>query len=341
MFHLRLPALNQDDKLPYSINFANVINGVMPYPWLSNAAWAISGGKAIGTPVLGAEIHVQANAASDPNSNEANATTGWAASGVPAATLTSDGAAPQVGTYNLKAASAGAGSGRIEYAFTSVVGTWYRLTCGGKRVGALTTLWSAWANVFNSASNQSLALAWTNYIFTFRTTTTAPVIRLYVSGASDDEGHTDNFSLKPITYSSMLQLANFGKTSIAEYATVTLGTINPNFAQCGVAALWDNASNPQNGLIAYHDGTNAVLEKVLAGVPTAIINVATAYTAGRSVKMIVSGANVSLWYGVPGSEVQVGTTQTVSDTAIINNKLHGMFSTSSVNSIGRFGIQRT
>lgn len=53
---------------------------------------------------LGSEMHTAANAASDPNSNEANATTDWGASG--GVTFTSDGTSPNTGSYHLKAENA-------------------------------------------------------------------------------------------------------------------------------------------------------------------------------------------------------------------------------------------
>jgi hypothetical protein len=84
----------------------------------------------------GAELHTDANAASDPNGNEANATTGWTAAG---STFTSDGTIFDVGSYSLKYISTGNG-GRIYKDigtdFALEIGKQYQLSFVSRHVGS-------------------------------------------------------------------------------------------------------------------------------------------------------------------------------------------------------------
>ncbi len=69
-------------------------------------------GIAASSDFPGAELYVTANAASDPNGNEADATTGWAED--PNAVLTSDSAVKDTGSFSIKLVVIGAG-GRITF----------------------------------------------------------------------------------------------------------------------------------------------------------------------------------------------------------------------------------
>lgn len=93
----------------------------------------------------------------------------------------------------------------------------------------------------------------------------------------------------------------------------------------GLVARLDSTSSPANYILAYHDGTNAVLEKYVAGSVTSLISSAAAFVADATLKVILTGTQVQLWYN--GS--QIGATQTVSDAGILSNTIHGAFATDS------------
>ena len=103
---------------------------------------------------LGDEVHTSANAASDPNGNEADATTGWSTKG---STLTSD-ADSSAGTYALKVVSLDGSSDRIELELTVTDATLYKVTFDAKR-GAQGTdqMYTAWAGVVDTPSAASIA----------------------------------------------------------------------------------------------------------------------------------------------------------------------------------------
>jgi len=147
---------------------------------------------------LGAEIHTDANAASDPNSNEADATTGWSDIQV---TLTSDSGDPQTGTYALKGVADDGDTDRIEYDFTAVVGATYKVSIWAKRGAQGTSqFFQNWTNIAIPQTSISSA-TWTEYTFFVVATGTAAKIRAYAAGAgaAGDEVFVDNVSIKQVT----------------------------------------------------------------------------------------------------------------------------------------------
>lgn len=141
----------------------------------------------------------------------------------------------------------------------------------------------------------------------------------------------DNIVINALTLSTLFaSVAGAGASNVTAQvkATLTAGT------QAGVVACLDSAASPANFLIAYHDGTNAHLEKCVAGVYTSLIDSAAAYAAGGLVKIVKSGTSVELHYN--GNKI--GATQTVSDAGIISNTIHGLFSTYASNRLDDFSL---
>lgn len=143
----------------------------------------------------------------------------------------------------------------------------------------------------------------------------------------------DNYSVKALNLSSLFSLVNTSSNNVAVSTGVTLtkGTVS------GIVVNLDNATNPQNFVIAYHDGINAHLEKCVNGTYTSLINAAATYAAGAVIKITRDSSGYSLFY----NGTQVGTTQNITDTSIINNTIHGLFSTYASNSFTNFLITNT
>lgn len=172
---------------------------------LTFSDWTLSGATLEGDPATaGSEIHTQSNAASDPNGNAANATTGWVGAN---ATLTSDASAPQTGTYSLKGVATTSTFESINYAFTAVVGQMYKVTIWAKRGSQGTDQGiRSWGNMSDFEAVLIESTNWTKYTIYATATTTAPIIRVYsvwTTGAIGDEVYVDNVSIKEVTgYSS-------------------------------------------------------------------------------------------------------------------------------------------
>ena len=149
----------------------------------------------------GPELHVSANAASDPNSNEADATTGWGVGG--SAGSIASVADPQTGTYALKMTSGDAGAERAELSITVASGSIYRVKFWAKQGAQGTSCGvQSWTGVVTSPSEEISTASYALYSYDVTTNSTTLLIRIYASdptfgpgGASGDEVLFDNLSV--------------------------------------------------------------------------------------------------------------------------------------------------
>ena len=115
-------------------------------------------------------------------------------------------------------------------------------------------------------------------------------------------------------------------------ATVDAGVINvlqtasPSVAG-GVAGVIVRYADADNYVRAVHNGTNATLTKVVAGVPTDMIDAAAAYRAGREIRIICDGTAFDMFY----HNVKIGTTQTIADAGLQTGTKVGLYSTNTGN----------
>lgn len=93
----------------------------------------------------------------------------------------------------------------------------------------------------------------------------------------------------------------------------------------GVAGLVLRWGDSSNYIIAYHDGTNAKLDQVVAGVPVNKISAAATYSAGAVLRVDLTGTNGRLYY----NSVLVGSTTSIS--ALLTGTAHGVYSTDTGN----------
>lgn len=268
------------------------------------------------TPVMEGETHTAANAASDPNENEANATTGWSASGGGVALAAV--ASPYVGTYALQITSGGAAN-YIERATTATVDTWYYASVYAKdttnNTGYLQT-WSNWYPVQNMS--KLITAAYALYIGTGRSTATPIRLRLYNATAAN-VSLIDNVSIRQLRTSSLFS----GLQTKTVNAYVGANWNVSYWTQAGVVAGLDNATTPLYFVIAYYDKATAkvYLEKCINGVYTNLINTSTAYVVGATVQIRRAGTTYQVFY----NGAQIGADQTVDDASM--GYLYGAFST--------------
>ena len=90
-------------------------------------------------------------------------------------------------------------------------------------------------------------------------------------------------------------------------------------------------ADSNNYLIAYHDGTNIHLDKVVDGSTTSLINSAAAYSAGAVVRLSVTGTNADLYY----NNAKKGSTVVVPSSTATT---HGLYTTNTGNTIDNFVV---
>jgi hypothetical protein len=152
---------------------------------------------------LGSQLHTSANAASDPNANEANATTGWAAGATAPDTFESTAAGtPDTGSWHLHAVTSQFVS-RFYADFTVTSAALYKLTCAVKRVsGTDERLWLAQGGEYTNlyVSDPFSGTSYVNYTIYVVANGTNLRVRFGTGGSSGaGEFYADNLSLKQVT----------------------------------------------------------------------------------------------------------------------------------------------
>lgn len=146
----------------------------------------------------------------------------------------------------------------------------------------------------------------------------------------------DDMIIKPITLPTV-----FAHTQGSATSTPAARIFGIGIAQSGTIGWLDDPLNPQNFILAIRNGAgNVNLTKCVAGVYTVLASVAVAFVANAVIEIRrPSGNTFQLFY----DGVQVGTNQTINDTAIADNiePYFGAFSTHSENKISQFTLSGT
>jgi hypothetical protein len=145
----------------------------------------------------------------------------------------------------------------------------------------------------------------------------------------------DNLSLNPLTFSTLFSSINTNSVD-GTYSVAT--TLNPG-TQAGLA-LCLNESSPTSGILVNQNGTNLKVSKFTStSTWTVLIDLAASYTDGGIVKANLTTASGHIYLTAYYNNVQIGTQQDITDSAIINNCIYsGVFSTYSGNSLDNFYI---
>lgn len=291
------------------------------------------------------ERHTQANAASDPNSSEANATTGW----VPVTAIYSVTTDPQTGTYHLKGVSGSGSNDYIYKNFTAVVGKSYYVSIWAKR-GAQGTQQkiSGWQNVTSSPNEAIAAGDWAEYTYTVTASTTNIQIRIYAAyagGASGDEVYIDNVSITELlTADKDTYFADFynhcyivnGSNTMMKYNMTNVRTVGmtvPIAATGSATGSGDLTAGNYYFKVTYVDedgyesnGGAASAAIVSSGSDTIVLVIpvsADAKVAKRYIYRTTAGGSIYYYDGEVANNSGTGFTATQADTLVaLNSVLH-------------------
>ena len=180
---------------------------------------------------LNTELHDDGNAASDPNGNETDATTGWTGSET---TITSVSTDPQTGTYHLRCVADEGTNDRAEHSETVVSGQEYQVSMWVRVIVGTDAIFKAWTGITASPSLDILDTAWKQYVFNVTTNATTLLTRTYVagdSGSAADEIYIDNVSIRKITTGNVVTVADasvFAEGDTIDIWNTTAGTETAN-----------------------------------------------------------------------------------------------------------------
>jgi len=292
--------------------------------WESGGAtWAIASNEAVNTPTQGADLLAAKNGdfsawvGDDPSS--------WTVTESPATTEISEVGTGEghggvgSGMCNIYRSGGGSATDPIIRQAILTPGNWYRVEITvDMAVSGILQIYGIGSYGIPSAGA---------YVVTGRAT----LASLWLRTAVDPADITfDNVVCKQLTLNTLFTDVDDAATSDV-YAQVELDTVVAN-TLAGLVLNLDDKDMPANFVIAYHDGTNAVLEKCVAGTYTTVINAVVTYAAGANLVVVKEGTSYSLFY----NNAKIGATSTIGDAGIISNTKHGLFSTYSGNQLDNF-----
>jgi hypothetical protein len=300
-------------------------DGALGKGWFG-PTWEISSEKAMNTPVPGSELLLNVDFSAWTSDNPNN----W--------TIVGESGGNEVSEVGTGEGNGGEGTGFCNIYTTSAncglyqgskatVGRWYvsQVLIDTVIAGQLK------AQDFNVQDVSPYYHTTGTKVFTFRAAHTSYGYGRGNAVATDVT--IDDVSLKQLTLSELLATRRF---KFCDYLAQVTITTSPNGSQAGLVLNLDDASNPANFVLAFHDGANAKLWKCVAGTYTQLISQAATYGTAKPLKVIKTGTTYQLYY----DGLQIGTDQTVSDAGIIGNKIHGMFNTWSVARLDSFSIEK-
>lgn len=301
--------------LPFSDAFTRA-DGAIGGQW-TGATWTIATNATLNTPVAGSEL------VSNGNMETGDPPTGWNAG----ANTTLDGVADERtgggGAQALSVVNAIAAYGVATQQITVAAGTW--LTASGYlKVQAAKTAYISISPFVLAGTSTS----WTGKSGSVRVAANPTINLLNGENTSGQDGRFDDVSFKPLTLTQLF--AYLPAIGVASVTAQVLVTVNPGNFQAGLIINLDSTSLPQNFVIAYlsaYTGTmKAYLDKCVAGTYSNIAGATgnVTYNSASNLKLVKNGDDYSLYYGSPGSETQVGTTQAITG---MTGTIHGLFST--------------
>ena len=293
---------------------------------LSNAGgtWSVSGGKAINTPSVGAELLTNGDFSAWTGDNP----DGWTVVG-------ESGSDPEVsevgsgeshggtGTGSANLYTSGGGLIQIKQSSLATIGDWYlyQVAVSAASVGGI-----AITNFYPVTSLTTVG----SFRMTLRKidNTDIPISRTGVSNAT-----IDSVSVKALTLSELLTLSNLSCADVYAGAAITKSN---TYVQAGLALNWDSASSPANGLIVYLSGGNIKVDKCVAGTWTNVSAPAFTYSAGARLVATMNAGALRVYYN--GALI---TTATIVDAGILTGTYHGLFSTDASNTLDDLTVYST
>jgi lysophospholipase L1-like esterase len=311
--------------LPYTVDFSTLPDGALPAEF-TGVTWAVSGGKVVNTPTLGAELLTN---------GEVETTTSWLGSGANLSVV----ADPRPGSAGSNSLAIARNASSYPGARQSVVTTpgEFYLHAGWRRNVNFT---SANAVLFNSTGAITLTTLsgfastdWTQFTLIGQAIDAA--IRVIPSGtaialADGTSMRVDDLSLRKLDSGTMFALMpeSVPDVNIRARMRVVEGT------QGGLIVNANSQTAPTAYVIGHcHRGMGKVqLEKVINGTKITLIDVGAVYYDDSVIEIRKSGTTYQLFY----KGAQIGTDVTINDAEIVNNPYHGLFSPSGGNSFSSY-----
>jgi len=292
---------------------------------LGGATWAVSANEAVNTPTLGSEELTNGNftawTGDDPDNwsvlleDVNNYVTENPANN---AQVVSDGSAG----VNLRQSCMGEGWFRIQAVVSAHA-------VGGLKIYNTDGEW-----IFQSGKPNAVG-TWESSQYN-----SGVGMSLIVQAAAACDITLDSVSVKRLTTKELFSAVQVATADVLASVEIDAMPVSgTEYAQAGLMLNLDDPDNPQNYVLVLMDTAPLSLgfvriHKWVAGVRTNVANTSVAYVPGATLVAVKDGTSYSVYY----NNSLVGTTQTIADAGIINNTLHGMFSTHEDNQLDNFQV---
>jgi hypothetical protein len=278
------------------------------------------------TPTLGEEL------LTNPGFETADPPSSWTAGNSATLSQVTANRPGSAGTKALNVDNGAAAEGEAYQQVVATAGVWYQLIGWAKQVNAYPRMEIQTEAGAVLTTTGSMSGDWNTRTLIARATTAAvrAVMRNQNATAGPNKNfYADDLSLKALDLASCLALVGDpGRREVTVDSHPTLTTKT----QCGHAIWVDSPTNPTYGLFAFHDGTNARIDRLTAGSWDSVVPATAAtYVAGAKLRSRVSAdrATVTLFY----NGVQISVPTAVATPFAYGTKVCG-FSTYGGNSTG-------
>lgn len=317
-------------------DFAAAPNGALPAAW-TGGTWAISGGKIINTPTLGAELMTNGDM------ETGNPPTGWAVGGGSTLTGVADERTGGGGVQALNIARGTSDTGASKSTSSGQIG-WHRGLCYAKNIDATFVGLFLIAGA-NTMSVQDASTAWHTSTCTVLQSASGPITaRVMTGGTAGKQARYDDVSIKKLAVADLFATVDYGLSDINIIAP-PMDAVGTGL-QAGLVLCLDSAATPENYVVVYYhnnlaDATTKIhVVQLVAGTYTTLASTSVAYGATKYLSAKKIGDQLSVFYGITDFGTQVGATVTV-NAALVGNTRHGLFSTDSGNTFsGVFKLGR-
>ena len=305
--------------------------------------WSTSGGKAINTPSLGSEAQTDGGLEGAYTSGRNNTLIAqFSQTDVENTTDQRSGSkcqqftgAPSVSNASLY---------QNQSVLTLTTGTWYRMAYWSKRTaGSAGNVGSTW-NLIGLAPSSNIpgagitSTTYTEYSRVSRCVNGASFkIDLFVSNStgSPDTVVLDDISVMPLALNELLSVSDLAIADVMIGSNIAVSGAATSIANpVGFALNVDSSTNPQNFVLVYlalitnSSNYKIYVEKCVGGAYTTVSSTTFTYSAGARLVVQKSGTEYRVYYNNA-----LVTAQTISDAGIVNNTLHGLFSTDASNTL--------
>lgn len=298
--------------LPYSVDFSTLADGALPEKF-TGATWAVSSSKAVNTPTMGDNLFDAGKGTFDTT------TESWAALG---------GNAIACDSGELKVTYVDNASGAIVYFSDAAdlsedleVGQYYRIEYDARvsAGGSVSVVVGSGSLFFGSDGSLTNTTAQTFSITFYCGHATTSSMSFGSMGAGESIW-IDNLKIYKLTFASLFSSISYQlpSTFVIRAAVTSL----PASAQAGV--WFGDGISPTNFVWAFYERSRITLNKKVGATKTIIQTTTVTHVEGAYVEIRRTAEETfQVWY----NGAQVGTDQTISDTAILASSFYGMIST--------------